>query len=755
MAPFFSGGGSASLPLVKSLHRSHLRTPCAMGCLRSLSSSTTPISQKKATRTAAAPNAGNATHPATDARDSSSAAAAAAAIETTHDDDAAPPTSSSSSSSTAAPTASRTLDEETMQVVRQRLHTMTNRCLDGPTWGLLSFLHSAGHHVYLVGGTVRDLAVGRTPKDIDVLTSASLDQVQRLFHRKSSQTGLTTGDGKSTIIPLIIGKRHPIVQVWRQTKGQGDSTDGTGKVREHLMDVSSFYTDAGVDEVPGFDDESVTTTPEQGYPCPPASNDAGWAKARAANAKRRDFTANALLYDPFKNELFDDVGGAYDLLVRRELRPVSGSAATCLFEDPARMLRAMRFASRTGLRISLGLHHVIASNVNKLANRLATPRFSHELHIMLAYGHSERALDLMMAYGLTNNVVPMLDKSVRTCEALALKRADMARGRMDVSELSDDDLPSWRQMRQISLGKLGNQHKDALMHDPTDNSTEMLQRRIEMLDSEADALAYKLELLEKDDHTSLARMWHVSPDSVEKAMRLSFARRVLQTLDAGCDIRSPCSPVEWLVALTAPVVLAQLHHAAAIFPRAAAAAASRRAIVSVSENPSTATLDSLAAERSYFDALNKLSNRLDVRALDRLLTSETGRRKLRMAQRGNPEALHHVVEQLYASVLSFTFMQLGKNGPVTTNNRMMRQAHRIFSEFGSLFAETASSDAPDLGALALDTARRACAPGNVAPSKLMLTYRCLDMLNRSLFSQEIASVSREVKRLLSLDADAV
>ena len=150
-----------------------------------------------------------------------------------------------------------------------------------------------------------DLAVGRTPKDIDVLTSASLDQVQCLFHRKSSQTGLTTGDGKSTIIPLIIGKRHPIVQVWRQTKGQGDSTDGTGKVREHLMDVSSFYTDAGVDEVPGFDDESVTTTPEQGYPCPPASNDAGWAKARAANAKRRDFTANALLYDPFKNELFE------------------------------------------------------------------------------------------------------------------------------------------------------------------------------------------------------------------------------------------------------------------------------------------------------------------------------------------------------------------------------------------------------------------------------------------------------------------
>ncbi|PRW33128.1 CCA-adding enzyme-like [Chlorella sorokiniana] len=228
----------------------------------------------------------------------------------------------------------------------------------------------AGHEVYVVGGTVRDLLLGGTPKDFDILTSAEPHQIKRLFSRC-----------------IIVGRAFPVCQVF---------TEGT------MIEVTSFSTQADTRLIPV--DASVHMIGRQ------KSKDAKWrregatwAEARSSNASRRDFTVNGLLYEPFSRLLFDSVGGLEDCQARRlrTICPPAESFAT----DPARILRGVRLAARASLELDPATAAAMEDNAAAIG-QLPQGRLQMELTSLLGYGASERSLLLMWRLGLLDMLLP-------------------------------------------------------------------------------------------------------------------------------------------------------------------------------------------------------------------------------------------------------------------------------------------------------------------------------------------------------------
>lgn len=190
-----------------------------------------------------------------------------------------------------------------------RLQALDPSRIDPDALRVLQRLHEHGHEAYLVGGCVRDLLVGRTPQDFDVVSSASASQVRALFPGSVA----------------FGGRRFLVVQV----------RPGGGKV----IEVASFKARLAPEPGEGPDarvipdEELADYLPEQGT----AEQDA-WA---------RDFTVNALFYDVARGKLIDHVQGWSDLEANR-LR-VIGDLETRLREAPSILLRGARFATRLGM----------------------------------------------------------------------------------------------------------------------------------------------------------------------------------------------------------------------------------------------------------------------------------------------------------------------------------------------------------------------------------------------------------------------
>ena len=161
-------------------------------------------------------------------------------------------------------------------------------------------LQRAGHTAFVVGGAVRDLLLGMRPKDYDVATSAHPDEVRSLFRRSR-----------------IIGRRFQIVHVmW------GAETVEVSTYRAH------FTKEAEEDR----QDEHGRVLSDNVF------------GTQAEDAVRRDFTVNALFYDPVKDEVWDYQHGLKDLQARKLV--MIGDPATRYREDPVRMLRAARLAAK-------------------------------------------------------------------------------------------------------------------------------------------------------------------------------------------------------------------------------------------------------------------------------------------------------------------------------------------------------------------------------------------------------------------------
>lgn len=233
-------------------------------------------------------------------------------------------------------------------------------------------LREAGHEAWLAGGCVRDLLLGTTPKDHDIATSASPDQVASVFRRTvpvQPELGVTL---------VLIGQRR--------------------------LEVTTFRT-----EGPYLDGRRPTHVG-------PASS--------AQDVQRRDFTVNGLLLDPQSGEVVDHVGGIADLQAR-VLRCI-GAPEERFGEDHLRILRAVRFAVRFGFSIDAPTWEAMAKLSDHLP-RLSAERVRDELDRMFAQGPFARCLDLLLDCGAMGHLLPDLATSLESAASRARMKSVCSR----------------------------------------------------------------------------------------------------------------------------------------------------------------------------------------------------------------------------------------------------------------------------------------------------------------------------------------
>ena len=244
-------------------------------------------------------------------------------------------------------------------------HGIRRDQLDDCALKVCETLAQADYKGYLVGGAVRDLLLGKTPKDFDVATDATPEEVRRLFRRSR-----------------IIGRRFQIVHVMcgRET-----------------IEVTTFRAN-GQKEA---EDEDERPTDEHGRLL--SDNVFG---SMADDAARRDFTINALYYDPAREEVHDYFGGVTDCK-KRVLRMI-GDPDTRYREDPVRMLRAARFAAKLDFHIDPDTRKPVAALAPLLANIPRARIFDEALKLLLS-GHALRGVHQLRAEGLHHGMLPLLD----------------------------------------------------------------------------------------------------------------------------------------------------------------------------------------------------------------------------------------------------------------------------------------------------------------------------------------------------------
>jgi poly(A) polymerase len=223
-------------------------------------------------------------------------------------------------------------------------------------------LQEHGHAAFVVGGAVRDLTLGWQPKDYDVATDATPEEVRALFRRSR-----------------IIGRRFRLVHVMcgRETVEVSTYRGGEAGAADERMS----------DEHGRILRDNVYGTQEQ-------------------DATRRDFTINALFYDPFTQQVWDYHGGVADLK-RRRLRMI-GDPEQRYREDPVRMLRAVRIAASRGLAIDAATRKPIRTLAPLLANVPPARLFDEMLKLLLS-GHCVECVTQLRREGLHHGLLPLLD----------------------------------------------------------------------------------------------------------------------------------------------------------------------------------------------------------------------------------------------------------------------------------------------------------------------------------------------------------
>ena len=237
---------------------------------------------------------------------------------------------------------------------------VSNVSVSGGAMQVIERLQAKGYHAFVVGGAVRDLLLGFKPKDFDIATNATPEQIKPLFRRA-----------------FIIGRRFRLVHVLAGAE---------------TIEVSTFRAPK---------DENDTESDEHGRIL--SDNVFG---SQADDAARRDFTVNALYYDPVAEEIWDYVGSLKDIK-KRELRLI-GDPETRYREDPVRMLRAVRLSAKLGLAIAARSRTPIKRLAPLLSNVPPSRLFDEMLKLLLS-GHAMAALTALRREGLHHGLLPLLD----------------------------------------------------------------------------------------------------------------------------------------------------------------------------------------------------------------------------------------------------------------------------------------------------------------------------------------------------------
>lgn len=237
-------------------------------------------------------------------------------------------------------------------------HGISRKQIDENTLKVLYRLARSGHKAYLVGGSVRDLLLGRTPKDFDVGTDATPNQVKKLFRNC-----------------FLVGRRFRLAHV---RFGQ-----------DSLVEVATFRRQATADDLP--------ENPEDHFHFAENIFGTPWE-----DAFRRDFTINALFYDIETFGIIDYVGGLEDLQARR-LR-VIGDPLVRFTEDPVRMLRALEFAARLGFSLDPAAREAIYQRAPLIAHA-APARIREELQELFRHRVAGEVLRSAQSLGLLEHLL--------------------------------------------------------------------------------------------------------------------------------------------------------------------------------------------------------------------------------------------------------------------------------------------------------------------------------------------------------------
>jgi poly(A) polymerase len=240
--------------------------------------------------------------------------------------------------------------------------TFSRELLDPDALDIARRLIAEGHVTYLVGGCVRDLLLGRAPKDFDLATTARPEELKQIFGRRCR----------------IIGRRFRLAHVYTggATFYEVATFRGLPDDQETAGDASGFVVRA-----------NTFGTPEQ-------------------DARSRDFTVNGLFYDPARHLVIDHVNGTAD--VERRLLRAIGPADQRLREDPVRLLRAVKFVARLGLTLDPELE-ASAPMAAPLIATCPVARVSEELLRLAESGYTVDVLGLFERLGALPHLAPELD----------------------------------------------------------------------------------------------------------------------------------------------------------------------------------------------------------------------------------------------------------------------------------------------------------------------------------------------------------
>src|SRR4051812_9386531 len=217
-------------------------------------------------------------------------------------------------------------------------------------------LTRAGHKAYLVGGCVRDLLVARKPKDFDVATSATPNEIKATFRNCR-----------------IIGRRFRLAHVFFGSK---------------IIETSTFRANPR-DE----DDHDLLIRRDNVF------------GTETEDARRRDFTINGLFYDVEREEVIDHVGGLADLDAK--LVRTIGDPDIRFQEDPVRILRAIKFAARLDFGFERGTWNALLRWRGEIS-KCAPPRLLEEIHRLLRGGAARRSFELLVETGVLAVLSPYL-----------------------------------------------------------------------------------------------------------------------------------------------------------------------------------------------------------------------------------------------------------------------------------------------------------------------------------------------------------
>lgn len=246
----------------------------------------------------------------------------------------------------------------------KRAHQINPELLSKNAVKVTHVLQDAGFNAYIVGGAVRDLLLGIAPKDFDVATNATPDQVQKLFRRSR-----------------LIGRRFQIVHVTFY-----------GKDRPEIIEVSTFRAHVQAEDAHVAANGRIL-------------RDNVWG-SQGEDATRRDFTINAMYYDPQTETVLDYHGGMLDIEART-LRMI-GEPSQRYREDPVRMLRAIRFAAKTGFQIQTETLAPI-EKLGDLIKDVPSSRLFDEILKLLMSGHAWASLQGLKDVGLHQKILPLID----------------------------------------------------------------------------------------------------------------------------------------------------------------------------------------------------------------------------------------------------------------------------------------------------------------------------------------------------------